>query len=91
MIICMLSCTHTHAPTHTHTHTHTHQVYSSCQLYLHFITGTVGGMGFGLISGVVAFANILQSSGGPGVVGVVNRGSQYFVLSSGNLNKVLFM
>ena len=43
----------------------------------------VSGMGFGIIAGVITFANILRSSGGPGVVGVAGRGSQFFILSSG--------
>ena len=44
---------------------------------------TVSGMGFGVIAGVVTFANILKLSGGPAVVGVNDGGSEYFVLSSG--------
>ena len=44
---------------------------------------TVGGLGFGMIAGVVAFANTLRESGGPGIVGVSEGGSQYFVLSAG--------
>ena len=44
---------------------------------------TVGGMGFGVIAGVVAFANVLQESEGPGIVGIKDGGSQFFVLSSG--------
>ena len=46
---------------------------------------TVSGMGFGMIAGVVAFANTLKESGGPGIVGVNDGGSQYFVLSAGEL------
>jgi anterior pharynx defective protein 1 len=42
----------------------------------------VAGMGFGVIAGVVAFANVLKLSGGPAVVGVNDGGSQFFVLSS---------
>ena len=42
----------------------------------------MGGMGFGVIAGVVAFSNVLKESGGPGIVGV-NGGSQFFVLTSG--------
>ncbi len=43
----------------------------------------VSGMGFGVIAGVVAFANVLRESGGPAVVGIKGSGSQFFVLSSG--------
>ena len=43
----------------------------------------VSGLGFGIIAGVVAFANTLQQSGGPAIVGVNDGGSQFFVLSSG--------
>ena len=43
----------------------------------------VSGMGFGVIAGVVAFANTLKLSGGPAIVGVDDGGSQFFVLSSG--------
>ena len=43
----------------------------------------VSGLGFGMIAGVVAFANILKESGGPAIVGVADGGSQFFVLSSG--------
>lgn len=42
-------------------------------------------MGFGVIAGVVAFANVLKLSGGPAVVGIDDGGSQFFVLSSGQL------
>ena len=42
----------------------------------------MGGMGFGVIAGVVAFSNVLKEGGGPGIVGV-NGGSQFFVLTSG--------
>ena len=47
-----------------------------------FSSNAVGGMGFGVIAGVVAFSNVLKESGGPGIVGV-NGGSQFFVLTSG--------
>ena len=47
-----------------------------------FSSHAVGGMGFGVIAGVVAFSNVLKESGGPGIVGV-NGGSQFFVLTSG--------
>ena len=43
----------------------------------------MSGMGFGVIAGVVAFANTLKLSGGPAVVGVDGGGSQFFVLASG--------
>ena len=43
----------------------------------------VGGLGFGAIAGVVAFSNVLRESGGPGIVGVEDGGSQFFILSSG--------
>lgn len=46
-------------------------------------------MGFGVIAGVVAFANILKLSGGPAVVGIDDGGSQFFVLSSGQLANFL--
>lgn len=36
-----------------------------------------------MIAGVVAFANTLKESAGPGIVGVNDRGLQYFVLSAG--------
>ena len=42
----------------------------------------VGGMGFGVIAGVVAFSNVLKEASGPGIVGV-NGDSQFFVLTSG--------
>ena len=44
----------------------------------------MSGLGFGMIAGVVAFANTLQESGGPAIVGVNDGGSQFFVLTSGN-------
>ena len=47
-----------------------------------FSSHAVGGMGFGVIAGIVAFSNVLKESGGPGIVGV-NGGSQFFVLTSG--------
>ena len=47
-----------------------------------FSSNAVGGMGFGVIAGVIAFSNVLKESGGPGIVGV-NGGSQFFVLTSG--------
>lgn len=54
---------------------------------LPFFPLPVSGMGFGVIAGVVAFANILKLSGGPAVVGIDDGGSQFFVLSSGQLVK----
>ena len=42
----------------------------------------VGGMGFGVIAGVVAFSNVLKEGSGPGIVGV-SGDSQFFVLTSG--------
>ena len=44
---------------------------------------TVSGLGFGTIAAVVLFANVLRESGGPGIVGVDDGGSQYFVLIAG--------
>ena len=44
----------------------------------------VGGLGFGLIAGIVSYANVVEAATGPGVVGI--RGpedSQYLVLTSG--------
>ncbi len=61
------------------------QYLSNCCCFFSLLP--VSGMGFGIISAVVSFANVLQSSGGPGIVGVVNRGSQYFVLTSGTYLK----
>ena len=44
----------------------------------------VGGLGFGLIAGIVSYANVVEVATGPGVVGVRgSEDSQYFVLSSG--------
>lgn len=46
---------------------------------------SVGGFGFGLISGIVSFANVVEAASGPGIVGILGGGdSQYFVLASGN-------
>ena len=49
-------------------------------------------MGFGIIAGVIAFANVLRSSGGPGVVGVTSTGgSPFFILSSGIVTYARFI
>ena len=42
----------------------------------------VGGLGFGLIAGIVMFANVLSVASGPGTV----RSNQYFVTISGTVN-----
>jgi anterior pharynx defective protein 1 len=39
----------------------------------------VGGLGFGLISGIVTLANVIQAATGPGAVGIKGD-SEYFVL-----------
>ena len=45
---------------------------------------TVGGLGFGLISGIVSFANVVEAASGPGIVGITGGvDSRYFVLTSG--------
>ena len=45
---------------------------------------TVGGLGFGMISGIVSFANVVEAASGPGVVGITGGvDSRYFVLVSG--------
>ena len=47
---------------------------------------TVGGLGFGLIAGIVAYANVIEAASGPGIIGI--RGSddsEYFLLTSGNI------
>lgn len=50
---------------------------------LYFLLVAVSGLGFGTISAVVQFANILRESGGPAVVGINGIGNQYFVLTAG--------
>lgn len=53
----------------------------------HFISFlfAVSGLGFGTISAVAQFANILRESGGPAIVGIngVGKFNQYFVFTSG--------
>ena len=44
---------------------------------------SVSGLGFGTISAVVQFGNILSVSGGPAVAGVTQGTSQFLVLTSG--------
>ena len=53
-------------------------------MYL-FLLLTVGGLGFGLISGIVSFANVVEAASGPGIVGITGQpgDSRYFVLASG--------
>ena len=49
-----------------------------------FFPSTVGGLGFGMISGIVSFANVVEAASGPGVVGITGGvDSRYFVLVSG--------
>lgn len=43
----------------------------------------MSGLGFGAISAVVQFGNILHESGGPAIPGVTQGSSQYLVLTSG--------
>ena len=49
----------------------------------HFDLFSVSGLGFGAISAVVQFGNILHESGGPAIPGVTQSSSQYLVLTSG--------
>lgn len=51
----------------------------------------VSGMGFGVIAAVVNFANTLNLSGGPAIVGINYGGSPFFVLCSGELKEVLLL
>ena len=45
----------------------------------------VGGLGFGVISSVVTYANVIEAATGPGIVGILDptEDSQFFVLTGG--------
>ena len=47
---------------------------------------SVGGLGFGLIAGIVAYANVIEAASGPGITGIDGDTSQYFLLTSGKHN-----
>ncbi len=52
----------------------------------------MSGLGFGTVSAIVLFSNILRESGGPGVAGIQEGGThsstyQYYVLTMGTLGK----
>ena len=50
----------------------------------------VGGLGFGVISSVVIYANVIEAASGPGIVGILDptEDSQFFVLSGGMCESV---
>ena len=54
---------------------------SCCSCHL----SAVGGLGFGIISSVVAYANVIEAASGPGIVGILDpvEDSEFFVLTGG--------